>query len=324
MSATVLYGELGLETSKNSPSFQPDTTASLSPSQNEISSSMLIGNKFLLFTVAGLIGGALGSLGSEFIMSHEEASSAGFMSLVFRTGVWGCCWGIGITLALLGVCEVYARRSAFSVWVAINGLWRGALCGFVSGAVAQAVFSLPVKEAWLRYWIFKPVCWGIAGLLLGLLLSFSIPNLGKIKGAIAGMVGGFIGGGTFVCLNFLLLMFNSCGTMAGGFLRMVGIGIIGAAVGLVVTVAEAVFRSAYVEIFWGTNEKTIVNLGPEPVWFGGGRSQVFVKGLPERSAGLVMQAGTIVFMESNGSRRTLGDGQSMTVGHVRIVVHAKK
>jgi hypothetical protein len=93
---------------------------------------------------------------------------------------------------------------------------------------------------------------------------------------------------------------------------------------LVVTVAEAVFRSAYVEIFWGTNEKTIVNLGPEPVWFGGGRSQVFVKGLPERSAGLVMQAGTIVFMESNGSRRTLGDGQSMTVGHVRIVVHAKK
>jgi hypothetical protein len=280
----------------------------------------LVGNKLMLFTIAGLVGGAIGDLVSEVIMNHDASGQQTFIALVLYTGFWGLLWCIGITTAILGANEAYARRPPISLWVVVNGLWKGALCGFVSGAIAQAFFSLPVQNDSLRENVFRPACWGIAGMLIGLLLSFSIPNLGKFKGAVAGLLGGVVGGGAFVMLNVIM---QSSSPIAGGFSRMVGIGIIGAAVGLAITVTEAVFRTAYAEIFWGPNEKTTVTLGIEPVWFGGGRSQIFIKELPERAAGIVMRDGRIIFTDTTGAQRTLGDGESLKIGRLRVVVHAR-
>ena len=305
-----------------------ETTVAPSPishaSAAEVRSSRLANSKVLLFTLAGLLGGGLGNTLAEFLIDQDSDATRGFLELALRTGSWGLLWGIGITTALLAANELYSRRPLISSWVAANGLWRGATCGFLSGALAQVAYSLPVRDELLRELLFKPACWGIAGMILGLLLSFSIPNLGKGKGTIAGLIGGLLGGVAFVVLGAVFLAIGATSPIAGSFSRVVGVAVIGAAVGLAITVAEAVFRTAHAEVVWGARERTTVSLGPEPVWFGGGRSQIFVKGLPCRAAGMVMRSGRIVFTDTDGAERNLGDGETVQIGHLQVVVHATK
>lgn len=73
------------------------------------------------------------------------------------------------------------------------------------------------------------------GLLLGWRLAARIPNLERNKALLAGAVGGFVGGLGFVVVSMVLPQFIG---------RMVGVGVLGTALGLSIVVVELWFRAA--------------------------------------------------------------------------------
>jgi hypothetical protein len=109
------------------------------------------------------------------------------------------------------------------------------------------------------------------------------------------------------------------------FGRMLGVGILGAMLGLSIVVVEAMFREASLDIIWAPKEQTSITLGPNPVYIGGGDDHVHVAGLPQHAAGVILEQGKIQYVDSSTGKRTdLKDGSRIKIGKIEIVIHAKR
>jgi len=113
--------------------------------------------------------------------------------------------------------------------------------------------------------------------------------LAATRGTIAGLVGGWVGG-----MGFLLV----AGMIAESLGRMLGIGIMGCALGLAIVIAEALSREASLEVIWAPREITSLSLGPTPITIGGGDDHVYVSGLPPRAATIVLEHGGIYYTDT--------------------------
>jgi hypothetical protein len=271
-------------------------------------------NKTALFAVLGFGGGALGVLPAELFPRMNLAGL--YAGQIIYIAAWTAIASGVLTLALCFAGEFYLRKTEIAGRVILKSLVSGALAGALAGGIAQAIYGTRDEAEFWRECLLRPACWGLMGALLGWRISTVLPNLGAGRAMAGGAAGGVFGAIAFLLIGILLPQFLG---------RMAGFGALGAALGLSLAAADALFRQAILEVHWARNETTSLPLGPRPVYIGGGDDHVPIAGLPEHAASVVLENGRIRYTESATGRKTdLKDGSRIQIGRVELVIHAKK
>ena len=157
---------------------------------------------------------------------------------------------------------------------AVKGLAGGILAGLIGGAAGQVLFQVTgdlfhvsggAGGAILESF-FRILGWTILGSLAGLGLAFFMPNLRADKGLLGGAIGGAVGAVGFivVALGMRLTIGSLWAPAWWTSWPILGAVLLGACIGLMVAIAERAFRTAWLEVRYGREVRT-VNLGPEPV-----------------------------------------------------------
>ncbi len=205
------------------------------------------------------------------------AGSAG--RLIAAWAIWTAVIAAAICLFLIAGQYFYLRQVLVPPVQAVKGLAGGVLAGLLGGAIAQVLFQVTgnlfnltpggagdkIVEAF-----FRILGWTVLGSLAGLGLAFFVPNLRAAKGLLGGAIGGAIGAVGFIAVNEAMhfTVENLLGAGLVNFVaRMLGAVLLGACIGLMVAIAERAFRTAWLEVRYGREVRT-VNLGPEPVSIG--------------------------------------------------------
>lgn len=176
-----------------------------------------------------------------------------------RIGGWTGILAIGISLALIIGQNKYQRRRLISFQEASVGTISSIISGIVAGGLGQLVFdtasvSIPILATGGQF-----VGWLILGTLLGIGISFFVPNLKVSKGLIGGGIGGVLGGVSFLVIT------NASGALIG---RLVGSAIIGFCIGAMIALLEVLSKDARLIIHWSENEKREILLGDRPIVLG--------------------------------------------------------
>ena len=286
------------------------------PSSFERGWNQLRSNKTLFFALAGFLGGFLGDLVTEPFAAREGAAK-GFSAVLAQSGFWVAGIVAILSPALAAAAALYNRRQLSATEAVKMTIW-GALGGALSGVLIQAFytagFKLGLEPKSITAELFRCGSWGLMGGAVGGLLAGTVPNLQRWRAVCAGLVGGAIG-----CVGFLMVG-AVLSDMPG---RLLGVGVMGLAIGLSIVVAEKLAREASLEIIWAPNEITVANLGERPVFIGGGREDdVFVRGYPARHAGITLKQGRVEYLEgATGRQATLKNGSRLELGKLTVVVH---
>jgi hypothetical protein len=266
--------------------------------------------KRLLFGVCGFAGGLTGALVSEMVPDFATGAS----SLVFQLSLWSAAASAMITLGLFAAGEIYNRKP-FSVGIYKTGLVSGLISGAIAGFAAQSVFTLATDPGFFDQVVLRSICWAIMGSLLGWRLSSVVPNLGIARGLFAGGLGGFIGGIVFIITSYFI------SEVPG---RMIGMGLLGASLGIAVVAIEELFRYARLDVIWAPGEVTSITLGNKPVHIGGGDDHVYIHGLPQHALAIALEGGKVQCIDSaSGKRSDLKEGSTIKIGKVEVVVRTK-
>lgn len=268
-------------------------------------------NRLATYALAGAVGGGFGALIGELVPTDSFLTSK--TAVVVSMGLWMAAIASVLAAALFAGGEWHQRHELRPDRVAAI-VAIGAVAGFVSGAVAQTVYSVDFADEQFKNLVVRTFCWGLAGALLGALLSRSVPNLSLIRSAVAGFIGGVVG-----CVGFLAISTALPETVG----RVVGFIVLGSALGVAMHAVEAMSREASLEVFWAPYETTTVGLGVQPVTVGGGEDHIFVRGLPPHVSSIVFDNGQIEHIETaTGKRTPLQDGNRLRIGGLNMIVHA--
>jgi len=274
--------------------------------------------KWLLFALMGLAGGAGGALLGQ--VAPPAGDKAKLLEVAVKTGIWAALAASVIAVFLFWANDIY-NRQRFGPRSAQRGLLTGLIGGFIAGCLAEVLFQLLRSNAMsnAQIYLIYGAGWAALGLLLGVSFSRTVPNMGIVPGILAGLTGGAIGGVGFVFLSGL-------SGLSELLALMVGVGTLGFSLGLAIVVIESVFREASLEVQWSANENSFFNLGPEPIYIGGGREDhVYVRGLGERHSHVVFKDGAIEYVDAESQKRTpLKNGSSLQIGALKLIVHAAK
>ena len=271
-------------------------------------------NQLVLNVVAGALGGGVGSVFAELVNALEPRYPNNVQTVVF-TGLW-CAFFTSVIAAALFAAGAWYQRRNLRPQPIVRALLFGALAGFIAGSIAQWLYQQEIGSLEFQNYVLRTFCWGLAGALIGAILSRTVPNLGLKRGAVAGFVGGAVGGIGFLVVSGLFQV------TAG---RFVGVAILGAALGIAMYLAENLFREASLEVIWAPNETSRVSLGAQPISIGGGEDHVFVRSLSPHVSSIVFQNGQIEHIETASGKRTpLQDGSRLRIGPINLVVHAAK
>jgi Ca-activated chloride channel family protein len=272
-------------------------------------------NKQFLYATMGFLGGAFGAIIAEFVPNPSAGRENWLVVLPFNIALWSACFGAIITLFLFWAGELYRRKFWMDARMLIKAVLVGLISGALAGALAQTVYEFAPSEGFVKNVIIRIPCWGLLGALLGWRLGDVIPNLGTGRGILGGAIGGLVGGAGFVVVNQCLPDFAA---------RVVGIGILGLSLGFCIVTTEKLLRAASLEVLWAPNESTTITLGTRPVYIGGGDDHIFISGLPEHSAQVVLENGKIDYIEcTSGKRTNLKNGSRLKVGKVEVVVQSE-
>lgn len=227
---------------------------------------------------------------------------------VMGSAIWFGVIGALIALFLLLGQSLYLRNG----FALRKNTWHGALFGGLSGlgagAIAEMIYQTGPNEP------LRVLCWGIAGGLLGLSLSFRIPNLGRVRGVGGGFLGGLLGGILFIVLAGVLAQ------IAG---RLGGIAAIGFFIGLMIVFAETLFRELWLEVGYGPKETRTLSLGAEPVSFGGDPSNctVYAPSAAPKAYVYRLEQGRIVCEDVvDGRRIEVQPGYRQQIGKLTVTV----
>jgi hypothetical protein len=273
-------------------------------------------NKKVLFWLFGFVGGMLGALISEFIYVITPGKQT-ILTGILITALWAGLFSVMIATGLFYAIETYSRRNID--WAALfkKSIPAGFIAGIVSGGIAQAVFG-PVSNLLSNVWVeflFQSACWGILGLILGWWLSKSIPNLSTNRALSAGFIGGFFGGALFIIAGALLDLLPG---------HMLGVGILGAALGFCLVIVEEQSRSAYLEVHRGSDDTSYFTLGKTPVFIGAGDSDIYVPTVGNRAMSIVIEGGQIIATDhTKGKKKQMTDGNHITIGKIDMVIRTR-
>lgn len=187
----------------------------------------------------------------------------------------------------------------------------GIIAGVAASVIANYLYLLSLP-------IF--VAWGAMGIFLGLFLIKAIPNLQPRAGLIGGGVGGLLGGILFVWFSFVI-------NEAAG--RILGAMAIGCFIGTMISLAENLFKEAWVEIEWQENEKSIIGLGKKPIIIGtASESDILLpkqSGFSQIIGRITFEKGVIYYNdEKKGTKTLLRNGSKIELGGIKITVNAVK
>ena len=102
---------------------------------------------------------------------------------------------------------------------------------------------------------------------------------------------------------------------------MLGIGIMGAALGLCLVIVEERSRVAYVEVHWTPDEVSYFTLGSTPIFIGAGDSDICVPSVVRHAMSLVIEGGQIIGTDhTKGKKKQLLDGNHINIGKIDMVI----
>ncbi len=238
-------------------------------------------------------------------------------------GCWTALLAITLSFALVMGQNQLMRRKLMSGPAAWRLLRGGLVAGLLSGAISQFLFSVGAQVLFAGQqnlgWLLKAgqvAGWTALGGLLGMGLAFFIPNLPKSKAAGAGLLGGVLGGLVF------LLAISRLGELGG---RMIGTALLGLSIGCMVAIVERMAREAALVVHWDENERTVINLGADPVILGSSpEAHLYLpaeKGFPAQTAIVTFTDGSVE-MENlmTETRHTLYNGNKLDIGGLIIEI----
>ncbi len=238
-------------------------------------------------------------------------------------GCWTAVLALALSFAIVMGQNKLMRRRILSASSALRLLRGSLIAGLVSGAISQYLFSVGAQVLFAGnkniVWLLKGgqvAGWMAMGALLGWGLAFSIPNLPKAKAAAAGFLGGALGGVAF------LFAVSSLGELAG---RMIGASLLGLSIGGIVAIMERMAREAALVVHWDENERTVINLGADPVILGSSpEAHLYLpaeKGFPPQTAVVTFIDG-VVEMENlmSETRHSLYNGNKLEIGSLVIEI----
>ena len=257
-----------------------------------------------------------GEILQEAMWQGEELPA--FYALLAGTAIWMGVYAIGYCIALTIGQNRYLHRPWLSPQEAALNVGGGAFIGVLSGGVAQFFFSIAVAVGEgnpLFNELARIVAWAMFGGLIGLGMSFVIPNLGRLHGVAGGAAGGAIGAIGFI----------ASGVLAGDAIgRFVGMAIVGAALGYAIGLVEEVSREAWLQVTYGNSRETVrVSLGPDRVCVGSNSNQCVVWAQGARPIALRFRYvdGKVMCDDMASERTSVVDpGFQQQVGNVHLVV----
>ena len=269
--------------------------------------------KVLTSGITGAAGCLVAYIPSEVLINLFGAPTS-LAAVVLGTTLWTAAYGFGLCLALIIGQNRYLHRPWLSWRQFAVGSTGGAFVGCVSGAAAEVFFQI-VQAVGARdsfsIELSRIVAWGLFGAMIGFGSSFVVPNLGRTRGLLGGAAGGVLGA----------LGFIACGAVVGDFIgRLVGMMTVGFAIGALIAIVEAAFRTAWLEIRQGVEVRT-VNLGPEPVSIGSDARActVYVRGAPSRAFRYWLDHGKAICEDlTNGQRNEMRPGEAQALAGIEI------
>jgi hypothetical protein len=231
----------------------------------------------------------------------------------------GIC-ALGISIGLLIAQNVYLKRAPNASAV-LKAIAIGLAGGAIAGAVAQGLYGSFVGAlSFGAARIFQALCWGLAGLGVGFGVSLFVPNYPARRSILAGFIGGSIGGAAFVLLG----LFGIPEAAA----RVIGLAILGAAIGLTISAVEEALREAWLTIVWGKNETSSVSLGQRPVALGSAsEADVHLprSKFPPITAILTVENGKVMLDNKlNNQKIALPNGSKINIGKITIIINTRK
>jgi hypothetical protein len=277
------------------------------------------------YAIGGGIAAAIAEGITEFTrlnVMDEAARSA--WQLITNTALWMGVCALGISIGLLAAQNIYLKKIPGAKTL-IKPLVIGLVSGAIAGGIAQLLYGSFVKEleeiSYLGARAFQASCWGLAGLGTGLGVSFFVPNYPAGRAILAGFLGGALGGAAFLSLA-------SSGILQPEAARVVGLFLLGAAVGLAISAAEEILREAWLTVIWGKNETSSLSLGKKPVVLGSAREadlHLSSKKFPPITAILSVENNRVMLDNKlNQQKTTLPNGSKITIGPITIVINTRK
>jgi hypothetical protein len=232
-------------------------------------------DKALQFAVWGAIGGAIASiiifcLYKLFVVKIFQGSPIEINDGLLGVTVLGLCFGlfgVSITVSLLIASSQYLKRGLQIGQALKYGTLFGSAVGVIASAGAVALLALLLKLQVTSVAIVGIPTYiihcGVSGGLIGLCLSFCIPNLGRLPAMAGGFVAGSLAGSLFVLLivnfgfNVLFVQYAFVYPTVFGF-----------CIGLAIAIIEVGFRQAWLEIRYNSRDIKTVSLGKVPIMIG--------------------------------------------------------
>ena len=190
--------------------------------------------------------------------------------------------GIGFCGAVFGAIYSGWEDAASRLWekatqAAAIGFLLGGIAGAISGAIAQELFSHIVKNLLqntqdvfstyksVDFYLARALAWAIFGLGIGIAVGLAKRSTQRaINGLVGGAAGGAVGG----------LVFHWISLQSGvseGAARLLGLAVVGAAIGVAIGLVEVARRQAWLRVIAGgmTGKEFIVyhqqtNVGSSP------------------------------------------------------------
>ncbi len=179
----------------------------------------LLRNKKVLFAGAAALGGVV---------------SATVTAMVIDTGSALASWAVAgaFDAVFIGSAVVYAQNyyqtKSFGITAGLKRTARdGAIAGFIGGCVALTAMSMFGAGEFGRV-----LGWAISGAVAGHVVAAQVPNLKASSARYAGGAGGALG----------------CLLMNMGLGYTFGVAVTGAAIGLMVAMAEVMFRKNWIDV----------------------------------------------------------------------------
>lgn len=264
-------------------------------------------NKKVLFAGSAAIGGIISALLTVGFGLEEGA----FTSWVLAGGLDAACIGVAVVYA-----QSYYQTKSLKV---TDGLKKAAKTGIVAGCAGGLAALLGMKLFGAGNF-GRAVGWAISGGVAGYVVSQQVRNLRQTPAIVAGACGGAFG---------CLIMYMDLGYATG-------VAVTGAAIGLMVAMAEAMFRKNWIDVevyshvlgnglnLAKPDRQFTLNIGAEPITIGT-RSGLDIElktapgAIPGHTASIYCDGDKTIYHDlQSGARAELSAGQAFRFGACQV------